>query len=45
MAVTIAELGLDSRWTEAIRKHAYYFDFLGMGIYISALSIILLAVV
>jgi len=45
MAVTIAELGLDSRWTKATRELSYYFDFLGMGIYISALSFILLAVV
>ena len=45
MAVTIAELGLDSRWTKATTEKAYYFDFLGMGIYISALSFILLAIV
>ena len=42
--VSVAELGLTARWTKATTEHDYYFDFLGLGVYISSLSCIVFAV-
>jgi len=42
--VSVTELGLTARWTKATTELGYYFEFEGLGVYISSLSCIVFAV-